>query len=226
MYWFNPKWYLEQEFSFDVVDSGNAGSTTTLIYYPTSLWEVSGQYASYTEDVPLRAKAIGVDSDRLGFSAYYHSLDYRWEWFGAIAAYNFSDGNDREAYYTELGYAYEMKAEREQRVILELSGSSNTLENTVYYNPLRDTTLSLVHRTSFVFDSKYDRHVDHLRVFIGQYSQEGYDTKPTYGASYEQEYDFSTVHSFGWWLQVASRVFDGERETIGSFLVNYTRKFL
>ncbi|WP_455202716.1 hypothetical protein [Kaarinaea lacus] len=225
-YWFNPKWYLEQEFSFDVVDGGEGGSTTTLIFYPNSSWEIFGQYASYTEDVPLRAKAIGVDSPRATLSAYYHSLDYRWEWYGSLSAYSFSDGNDRDTYYTELGYAYEMKTKREQRVILQLYGSQNTLENTVYYNPLRDTSLSLVHRTSFIYDSRYDRHVDHLALFVGQYDQQGYSTKAIYGASYSQEYDFSRVHSFNWWLEIASRVFDGDRETIGSFLVNYTRKFL
>ncbi len=226
MYWFNPKWYLEQEFSYDVKDGSHGGSTTTLVFHPTSLWEVTGQYASYTEDVPLRAKAIGIDSDRLGLSAYYHSLDYRWEWFGAVATYDFSDGNNRDSYYTELGYAYEMKSEREQRVILEVSGSRNTLENTVYFNPIRDTTVAIKHRTSFVFDSKYDRHVDHLSVFLGQYDQQGYSAKATYGASYEQQYDFSRIHSLSWWLEVASRIFDGERETVGSFLINYNRKFL
>ncbi|WP_455206856.1 hypothetical protein [Kaarinaea lacus] len=226
MYWINPKWYLEQEFSTEIVDGGDNGSTTTLIYHPTFLWEVLAQYASFAEDVPLRAKALGIDSDRLTFSAFFHSIDYRWEWYGSYSAYSFSDSNDRTSYYTELGYAYEMIDTREQRVIAELSGSRNTLDNTVYYNPKRDTTISLVHRTTFIYDTKYDRHIDILSAFLGQYSQEGYSNKATYGASYEQQYDFSRIHSFRWWLQIASRIYDGERETIGSFLVDYTRKFL
>ena len=226
MYWFNPQWYLEQEFSIELDGFEDTGSTTTLIFYPTSLLELFAQYASYAEDVPLRAKALGIDSDRFTLSAYYHTRDYRWEWYGSYSAYDFSDSNNRTSYYTNLGYAYEMTDKREQRVIAELSGSSNTLDNTVYFNPKSDMTIALVHRTSFVFDSKYDRHVDHLNVFVGQYDQEGYSAKATYGASYEQQYDFSNVHSFSWWLEIASRVYDGERETIGSFLVNYYRKFL
>ncbi|WP_455223597.1 hypothetical protein [Kaarinaea lacus] len=226
MYWLNPQWYFEQEFSAEIDGFDDTGSTTTLVFYPTSLWEIMAQYASFAEDVPLRGKALGVNSDRFGLSAYFHTLDYRWEWYGSYSAYDFSDGNDRRSYYTNLGYAYEMTDKREQRVIAELSGSSNTLDNTVYFNPKRDTTIALVHRTSFVFDSKYDRHVDHLNIFFGQYDQEGYSAKATYGASYEQQYDFSNVHSLSWWLEIASRVFDGERETIGSFLVNYNRKFL
>ncbi|MCI0504939.1 MAG: hypothetical protein L0Z73_02400 [Gammaproteobacteria bacterium] len=226
MYWFDPKWYLEQEFSTDIDEGGDNGSTTTLVYHPTLLWEVFGQYASFAEDVPLRAKALGVDSDRLTISAFFHTIDYRWEWYGSYSAYEFSDSNDRESYYTSLGYAYEMTDTREQRVILELSGSTNTLDNTVYFNPERDTTIAVVHRTSFIFDSRYDSHVDHLSVFLGQYDQEGYGADATYGASYEQQYDFSPVHSFSWWLEAASRIYDGERETVGSFLASYTRKFL
>lgn len=226
MYWFNPKWYLEQEFSTDIDESGENGSTTSLDYHPTLLWELNAHYASFAEDVPLRGKAIGVESDRLGISAFFHTTDYRWEGLASFAAYDFSDGNDRKSYYTSLSYGYEMTARREQRVILELSGSRNTLENTVYFNPLRDTTLAVVHRTSFIFDSQYDHHVDHLSVFLGQYDQQGYSAEATYGASYEQQYTFSRIHSFSWWLQIASRIYDGDRETVGSFLASYTRKFL
>jgi len=226
MYWFNPKWYLDQEFSTDISESGEEGFTTTLIFYPTSQWDLTAQYTSFAEDVPLRAKAIGVTSDRAMVSAYFHSLDYRWEWFGSYSDYDFTDTNHRQSYYTELGYAYEMLGYREQRVILEVSGSSNTLANTVYYNPLSDSTISLANRTTFVFDSSFDRHVDHATVFIGEYDEEGYGTNVVYGASYEQQYDFNPIHSFNWWLQVASQVFDGERETIVSFLVNYNRRFM
>ena len=65
MHWFNPKWYGEQEFSKEIKHGGDAGSTTTIIHYPTSLWELRGQFASFTEDVPLRAKELDIDADRL-----------------------------------------------------------------------------------------------------------------------------------------------------------------
>ena len=68
--------------------------------------------------------------------------------------------------------------------------------------------------------------MDHLNVFIGGYDQENYGTKAIYGISYEQEYDFSPFDSFSWAGEVSSRVFDGDRETLFNFLVNYTTKFL
>lgn len=226
MYWFHPKWYLEQEFSQDVKTGDDFGSTTTLIFDPTSLWEIYGQYASFAEDIPLRARAVGVTSNRAQLAASYHTLDYRWEWYGTVSAYDFSDSNERRGFYTSLGYGYEMLEKREQRVIVELSESRNTLENTVYFNPIRATDISLKHRTTFVLDSKYDRHVDHLSVYIGSYNQKNYGAHTTYGIGYEQEYDFDAFNSLSWGGEVASRVFDGERETIFNFLVNYTAKFL
>jgi len=226
MWWMHPKWYLEQEFSQDFKTGDDFGSTTTLTFNPTSLWEIYSQYASFAEDIPLRARAVGVTSNRAQLAADYHTLDYRWEWYGTISAYDFSDSNERRGFYTALGYGYEMIEKREQRVILEISGAQNTLENTVYFNPIKALDVSLKHRTTFILDSKYDRHVDHLSVYVGRYDQKNYSAKTTYGIGYEQEYDFDVANSLSWGAEVASRVFDGERETIVNFLVNYTAKFL
>jgi len=226
MHWFNPKWYGEQEFSKEIKHGGDTGSTTTLIHYPTSLWELRGQYASFTEDVPLRAKAQDIDSDRLTLAADYHSMDYRWEWSASYSMYDFSDGNDRDTFYTSLGYGYLMREKLEERIILGLFRSSNTLQNTVYYNPESDTSLTVTHRTSLVLDTQYKRHVDHISLFVGHYNQKGYSAKLTYGARYEQEYQLNDYQYFSWGAEYASMVFDGNRESVMSLIVNFSTKFL
>ena len=226
MHWFNPKWYGEQEFSKEIRHGGDSGSTTTIIHYPNSLWDLSGQFATFTEDVPLRAKELDIDSDRLTFAANYHSLDYRWEWHGSYSLYDFSDGNDRKSFYTSVGYGYLMRHDLEERVILGLYRSNNSLNNTVYYNPKSDTSLTVTHRTSLVLDTQFERHVDHISLYIGRYNQQGYSAKFTYGARYEQEYDFSRYRSLSWGAEYASLVFDGERESIVSLIVTFTMKFL
>lgn len=224
MHWLNPKWYVEQEFSKEIKHGGDFGSTTTLIHYPRSLWELRAQYASFAEDIPLRAKAIGVDSDRLTLAADYHSRDYIWEWSGAFSTYDFSDDNKRDSVYTALGYGYLMKDKLEQRIIGSLFTSNNSLDNTVYFNPEHDISLTITHRTSLVLDSQFDRHVDHLSVSAGRYNQKGYSAKLTYGIAYEQDYDFSPLHSLHWGAEYASNVYDGNREAELSFIITYSRK--
>lgn len=226
MHWFNPKWYGEQEFSKEIKHGGDTGSTTTIIHHPTSLWELRGQYASFTEDVPLRAKELNIDADRLTLAADYHSIDYKWEWSASYSTYDFSDGNNRDTFYTSLGYGYLMKPDLEERIIFGLFRSSNSLLNTVYYNPESDSSITVTNKTSLIMDTRFKRHVDHISLYVGRYNQQGYSAKLTYGARYEQEYDLNDYQFFSWGAEYASMVFDGERESIFSLIVNFSTKFL
>ena len=224
MYWINPKWYFEQEFSAEIVDNDRSGSTSTLIFYPTGLWQVRAQYATFAEDISLRANALDIYADHFLLGANFHTISYRWEWSGQYDNYHFSDDNDRESLYTSLGYAYELTPKREQRIILELSHSTNSLDNVVYFNPSSDTSITVTHKTSFVYDSKYDRHVDHLSFFAGQYDQQHYGSNPIYGIRYEQEYDFDEYRSFSWGAEYASRVYDDQRESGLNVVASLTYK--
>jgi len=226
LHWFNHKWLLDQAFSKEIRNAGDTGSRTRLTHYPTSLWEVSAEYASFAEDIPLRAKALDIDADRFTLNAYFHSNDYRWQWSGITSRYNFSDSNDRTTLFTTGSYAYQLEEKRERRIILELFRSRNTKNNTVYYNPSKDLGLTLVHRTDFVLDTRYDRHVDHLSLFLGNYKQEGFGSKPTFGARYAQEYDFNAFTSLSWGLELASRVYDGGRESQTSFVLSISNKLI
>jgi len=226
LHWFNHQWLLDQEFSKEIRHDGDAGSRTRLSYYPTSLWELGAEYASFAEDIPLRAKAENIDTDRFTLSASFHTFDYRWEWFGSTSRYDFSDTNNRNTLFTSGGYAYQLEEKRERRLILELFHSRNTKEGTVYYNPSKDLGLTLVHRTDFVLDTRYQRHVDHLSFSLGTYNQAGFSTKPTYGVRYEQDYDFSAFTSLSWGIGLASRIYDGGRESQTSFVISISSKLI
>lgn len=223
LYWFNPQWLLDQELFTDL-QTDETGSRTQLRYLVNSQLQLSGEYSSNTDDIPLRAKAQLINAHRTRFDADYHSQDYRWELYGAVSKYKLSDTNKRDTLYGSVGYGYLMKQQLEQRVILELSQSKNTLGNAIYFNPTKDRGVNLVHRTSYVYDSQYDRHVDHLSIFVGRYNQENYDSASTYGARYEQEYNFDEYDSLSWGVGYASRVYDGQREGEWSFLITMSRK--
>jgi len=226
LHWFNHQWLLDQEFSKEIRHGGDTGSRTRLTHYPSSLWQVSAEYASFSEDIPLRAKADDIDANRFTLSADFHTHDYRWEWSGSTSRYDFSDNNDRTTFFTAGGYAYQLEEKRERRLILELFHSRNTKDGTNYYNPSKDLGLTAVHRTDFVLDSRYDRHVDHLYFSLGTYNQAGFSTKPTYGVRYQQDYDFSDFTSLSWGIAFNSRIYDGGRESQTSFVLSVSSKLI
>ena len=223
LYRFNPQWLLDQELFTDL-QNDDSGSRTQLRYFMNSQTALSGEYSTNTSDIPLRAKAQEIDARRIKIDADYHSTDYRWELYAAAAKYRFTDSNRRTTLYGSAGYAYLMKQRLEERVILELSKSKNTLANTLYYNPASDRGVNLVHRTSYVYDSKYDRHVDHFSLFVGKYDEQGYDTENTYGAQFQQEYEFDSYTALSWSAGYASHIYDGQREGEWSFLITLSRK--
>ncbi|UCH53600.1 MAG: hypothetical protein JSW09_02005 [Pseudomonadota bacterium] len=209
---FDAQWRFAQEFSTDLRNSGQNGSTTELIFEPRDTWLFRAAYATFAEDLPLRARAAGVESDRAWGDAEYNSLDYAWYGRASVSSYDFTDGNQRDAVYATIGYAYEMLPYREQRIYGEYYQSRNTREDAPYFNPSRDRSLGVVHRTDFVFDTRFKRHVDSVFLTLALYDQEGFDGKPKWAVRYEQDYDFDEFRSLNWGVGYARNYYDGLKE--------------
>jgi tetratricopeptide (TPR) repeat protein len=203
---------LTQEFSGDIHRSGQGGSLTSVVYLPNDQWRVGASRTSFAEDLPLRAKARLIEAKRTSVFTDFHTSDYRWSWNAYASRYDFSDTNRRATLFTSLGYAYEQKPLREQRMFLEYYQSDNTLANTAYFNPLRDKSLSAVHKTDFVRATRFRRHVDHLYLSIGLYDQQGFDKHGIWGVRYEQDYDFTERAALSVGVGYARRVYDGAAE--------------
>ncbi|MDH5325013.1 MAG: hypothetical protein OEZ68_16990 [Gammaproteobacteria bacterium] len=222
----NYQWTLDYEYSQDTERSGEEGNTAILIYKPHYLWEMSLEYASHAEDLPLRAKALGVESDRTVAAFSYHSADYQWTGNMSYSHYDFSDTNQRKTVYGAVAYAFELKHEREQRLRLELYRGSNSLrEDVVYYNPEDEVSAGLAYRADFVYDSSFQRHVDHIELSMSNYIQQNYSADMTYGLSLGQEYDFNDQHSLSYRLSYSSKVYDGNREQQPGFDMSYAYRF-
>lgn len=224
-YRFDEQFLVVQEFSADVLESGQGGSTTRVVYEPRDAWRFTAAYASFAETIPLRARAAGIDARQWSAGAAYESRDYRWEGLAGIDYYDYSDTNQRTEVYASAGYAYEMRARREQRLFLDWSQSRNSLDGAVYFNPSRDSSLGLTHRTDFVHDSRYRRHVDHLWLSVNAYSQEGFGTHGRWAVRYEQDYEFDESRTLAAGAGVARNVYDGKYETEARFYLNYHRRF-
>lgn len=225
-YWFNEKWLIDQEVSTDTRYSGRHGSATKIVYEPRDTWKYIGAYTNFAEDdLPLRARANGVEASHWQASAEYNSLDYVWYWYGTVNDYDFSDTNQRKSLFTTVGYAYEMLPQREQRVYLEWYQSRNSLDDVDYFNPGHDRSLGIVHRTDFVFDSRYKRHVDSLYLSVNDYTQDDFGSHWKWGVKYEQDYDFDDAQSLLWGITYARNMYDGVGEAEWRAELRYEKRF-
>jgi hypothetical protein len=216
---------LDQEVSSDANPRGRTGATTRLTHEPRDAWRLALAYASFSESVPLRARAAAIDARQWAGEVAYEAPDYRWEGLASINRYDFSDSNQRTAIYARLGYAYELRARREQRVYLEGYQSHNTLSDTAYFNPPRDHSIGLLHRTDFIYESRFRRHVDHLWLGASGYSQQGYGTYGRWMLGYEQDYDFDEAQALAAGITAARNVYDGRPETDWHLYLLYRRRY-
>jgi tetratricopeptide (TPR) repeat protein len=226
IYGLNRNVTLIEDIAAEIDDGSSFGSTTTVVLTPSISLEGQLEFASFAEDVPLRARAQGVDAQRYTASVNYHTLDYRWDAGGGAAYYDFSDGNNRRALNGSLGYAFELAPRREQRIIGGLYHTGNTLssDQAVYYNPARDLSTTLTYKLDLVYESKFQRHVDHIFAHLGSYAQAGQNPFPIYGLRYEQDYDFNDTTSLTWGAALRQSVYDGKREAEYSFNISVSRK--
>lgn len=221
----NEQLLLDQEFSIDTGESGKGGAATILVYEPRDTWKFTGRYTTFAEDLPLRARATGVDGKHGDVAAEYNSTNYVWYGLVTLNRYDFTDTNRRESLFGMLGYTFEMLPYREQTLYGETYASRNSLEDAPYFNPKSDRYLGLVHRTNFIFESRYKRHVDSLFLTLGSYWQEDFGSHGKWGVRYEQDYDFSETSHLNLGAAYERNVYDGQSENETRFELRYVKSF-
>lgn len=221
----NEQIFLDQEFSTDVGESGKTGAATVVVYEPRDTWKFTGRYTTFAEDMPLLARVAGVEGKHGELAAEYNSTDYAWYGLVTLNRYDFTDTNRRESLYGTIGYTFEVLPYREQTLYGEIYGSSNSLVGAPYFNPERDRYLGVVHRTNFIFESRYKRHVDSLFLALGSYWQEDFGSHGKWGVRYEQDYDFTATSHLNLGVAYERNVYDGQREFETRLELRYIKSF-
>lgn len=217
------KFNFDGEVSSDLIRSGETGLSTTVHYEPKEEWKLTAAYYTFSEDIPLRAKALNIIANQRHVGASFHTPDNVWEWLVAMDWLDFSDGNRRHEWFSELGYGLDLKPEREKRLVFELSQSTNTLGGTVYYNPLSAQTLSGGYKLTRVRKSKYERKSDEWYTWLGNYQQQNFGSDIIFGTRYGQNVSLDDARTFNWYVSAASKVYDGKRESEVEAGLRYTR---
>lgn len=224
-YRMNEQFFIDQEFSTDVRESGKTGAATVVVYEPRDTWKFTGRYTTFAEDIPLLARVAGVEGKHGELGAEYNSTDYAWYGLVTLNRYDFSDTNRRESLYGTIGYTFEALPYREQTLYGEVYGSSNSLADAPYFNPERDRYLGVVHRTNFIFESRYKRHVDSLFLSLGSYWQENFGSHGKWGVRYEQGYDFTSTSHLNLGVAYERNVYDGQREFETRLEIRFLKSF-
>jgi tetratricopeptide (TPR) repeat protein len=222
---FDESWHADVEVSTDIGHGDQAGAGASVVYELRDTWRFLLGYTSFAEDLPLLARANDIEATRWDGSAEYFSLDHRWYGRATVNSYDFSDGNQRDSFYATVGYAYERRPYREQHLYGEWYQSRNTRTDAPYFNPLKDRSLGLVHRTDFIYESRYQRHVDSLYLTLAAYDQDDFGTHGEWRVSYEQNYDFDDFNAFSWEAGYARNVYDGGPEYEALVALRYLRRF-
>lgn len=221
--YYSDKVTLDGEVSGDLFRANEAGISSKIEYRPTMLWDLKATYHSFSEQIPLRAVALGITSNQFTPEVSFHTPDYVWEWLAALNWMDFTDGNQRREWYTELGYGIDLAPKHEKRVVFELSQSTNTLPGTVYFNPLSAETLIGGYKSTRVLESKYKHKTDELYPWLGYYQQQGFGSDFIAGVRYGRTTQIDDAQTFRWFLGAASMVYDGGREAILDVGIYYTR---
>lgn len=204
---------LEQGISRDTGQSGQGGSFSRVQFMPSDTWHYEFFYNTFAIDIPIRAKAGGIEADHTAAKVT-HDIDEAWYWHVSLNRLRFTDNNTREYLYGEYGILLKQGAERNHRLVLEYYQSHNSLVNAVYFNPSRDQSTNVVYELEFLFpESRFKDHQDQLKFSLGSYKQKDFGSHGTWGIAYGQKYELSESISFSYEFGYENNVYDGQRES-------------
>jgi len=218
---FNSSWKLRQEFSADYDNAKDIGSLTEIDFTPDDHWNFGLLYDSFTTDVPLKARIFNIEADEFRTDVVFRESEWR-TYRLSMSRMRFSDDNKRLSW--QLGYEQGLYVRNnwKMRMFLDLYRSSNSSEDSPYFNPKSDFSLNLTHMTEHTIYRIYRRSfLQRLFLSIGDYSQREFSNYMTGSVRYEHDIEFSDLHALLYGASVARQVYDGEAVTSYGFYLTW-----
>ena len=222
---FNSSWELRQEFSADYDNAKDIGSLTEINFTPDDHWNFGLLYDSFTTDVPLKARIYNIEADEFRTDITFRESEWR-TYRLSMSRMKFSDDNKRLSW--QLGYEQGLYVRNnwKMRMLLDLYRSSNTRDDSPYFNPKSDFSVSLTHMTEHTIYRIYRRSfLERLFLSLGEYSQRDFSNYLTGSVRYEHDIEFSDIHALLYGASVARQVYDGEAVTSYGFYLTWRYLF-
>jgi biofilm PGA synthesis protein PgaA len=189
-----------------------AGGVLRGSWMPDDHWHVTLQAERFSDATPLRALYYGIRMDRIA-----GAVSYRWQERSKLAASlssgYFTDDNDR----VEGALVYTGRMVDRPRfdvdTILDVYGSTNSLDDAPYYNPEADLKIKGEVRAEHVLYRYYEKSlVQQLGAGLGIYAQENYDTGAIGSLHYELRYQYYPMIEARLAGEIGQNRYDGEDE--------------
>jgi biofilm PGA synthesis protein PgaA len=109
---------------------------------------------------------------------------------------------------------------------IEVSASTNSERNTIYYNPVSDLSTGVSLEAQHILRRRYDWHYWHrLQLSSGLYGEKGFKTDWYATARYEQHFEWQPRHALVIGVEAARRVYDGDPEKWIGLILSFTTHF-
>jgi biofilm PGA synthesis protein PgaA len=222
---FNSSWELRQEFSADYDNAKDFGSLTEINFTPDDHWNFGLLYDSFTTDVPLKARIFDIDADEIKADVAFRESEWR-TYRLSMSRMKFSDDNKRLSWLFGYEQGLYVRNNWKMRMFLDLYRSSNSSDDSPYFNPKSDLSVNLTHMTEHTIYRIYRRSfLQRLFLSVGDYSQREFSNYMTGSVRYEHDLEFSDLHALLYGVSVARQVYDGEAVTSYGFYLTWRYLF-
>jgi biofilm PGA synthesis protein PgaA len=182
-------------------------------------WSAGGSYEKSSLQVPLRARAAGVDGDAYGAWTRYRANELTSVRAG-VTQVEFDDGNDRTAIDISGTQRLVTRPYYHLNLNAGIYASRNTLDGAPYFNPRNDKALSVELENRWRTYRRFDKSFYQvLGIGAGVYDQADFSAEPTAGIRYQHEWRFNDRFGLDYGISWNRRIYDGEADRgVGGFI--------
>ncbi len=209
----------------DDLDWENPGYTVDLAYRFNDYWRVSGLYNSYSNQLPLKGRLIGLQGSETGINVDWRKSD-RTSIGGSLGQMQFSDGNTRK---TVLISGFQTLYSGPRYRLFSNLGAYNGRNDggaRIYFNPIEESSVDFSLDQYFLHHRYYERKFNHRLVLgYGYYDQKNYEGDWTGTFRYEHHWDIHDRLGFLYGYSRTRRVYDGAAEYASNYYTTIEWRF-
>jgi biofilm PGA synthesis protein PgaA len=220
-----PELTWRQAITLDYPHVRDWGYYTSIRWWPTDPLRFTLNYDSFSMDIPLRARAQGIEGQSASLHINYYESDLRnYGIFSGVS--RFSDKNQYtygKAYFDQNVYNH---PDFKIRLGGELYYGSYRNQDVAYFSPADE--LSVIAKAGFYLThyQRYDqKFLSALYPRLGFYKQNGFGSYPVGGLTYEQVVETSKTFSLIWNISWDRKIYDGESTSVWSGSFNVRKNF-
>jgi len=233
-----PEVIWKQAVTFDYEDFDDFGYYTTITWLPTDYLKITAGYDSFRLDIPIRARAAGIEGESASLDLYYHESDLRF--YGLTTSLNWLDdgiiggnknpsnrGSSITLYYDQNVLNFpDFKIRFGGEFNYSANSKSSEKNEVDYFSPLESYTFLLNQTFHYIHYARYDRKFrSGVYTREGLYAQHGYKSYGIYGITFEQTSDISKTLAFLWNVGWDNKIYDGDSTHVWSGFFGLRKNF-